>query len=374
MESTRRGRSSVRARAALALTVALCATSLVGEASTGVTGAITTPAAQQLGFYPGYANLIQFKALETWVGRDANYVLQFADQTATKFPGSVWGQVTKAGALQTIANRVTLVESIPLAFGNNIDASTAAGQAYARTALQATANGANDANYRIAAKYIRDGGYADSIIRLGWEFDGGWYPWSARGNEALWVTAYRHVVGVFRTISPTFRFDWNGDPGAIQKETAAYPGDAYVDIIGLDVYDKGIPVPWSSATKSWVDPVAALNWDLTSLRFQRDFATAHGKQVSYPEWALSGVTTTVTSGVGGDNPTFVQGMNDFMNALPSSGPGSLAYQAYFNEDAGDGNHRINATYFPTAQQRYRSAFGSTTDFIVSSNNSAPVFG
>ncbi len=107
---------------------------------------------------------------------------------------SVWGEVVKAGELQTIAgNDQRWSSPIPLAFGAFVDASTATGQATARAQLQATVNGANDVGYRVAAQYLRDGGYGDAIIRLGWEFDGGWMPWSSNGNQALWVTAFRHV-------------------------------------------------------------------------------------------------------------------------------------------------------------------------------------
>ena len=136
---------------------------------------------------------------------------------------------------------------------------------------------------------------------------------------------------------PTSASTGTATRAALQSATSAYPGDAYVDIIGLDVYDKGIPVAWNSATKSWVDPDRRVELGrCTNLRFQRDFAIAHGKQVSYPEWGLSGVNATDDLGVGGDNPTFIQGMYDWMNGLPASGPGSLAYHSYFNEDAVDG--------------------------------------
>ena len=91
-----------------------------------------------------------------------------------------------------------------------------------------------------------------------------------------------------------FRFDWDGDAGLLQQETAAYPGDTYVDIVGLDVYDKGLPVAWDPPTASWSDPEAAFQWELSNLRFQRDFAVSHHKQVSYPEWGLAGVNAPAT--------------------------------------------------------------------------------
>ncbi len=346
-----------RAGVALIAGAAVCALTFGIERSGNDAGA-SSPATDRLGFYPGYAGLASLKGLEGWLGHPARYVVQFGDIRQAAFTSSVWGEVTKTGTLQTISGRVSLAESIPLAFGETIDANTAGGRATARANLQATASGAHDADYRVAASYLRNGGYPDAIIRLGWEFDGEWYPWAARGNEALWVTAYRHVADIFRSVSPGFRFDWNGTAGFLQNATAAYPGDSYVDIVGLDVYDKGLGTAWNATTKTWADPAAAFAHIQADLRTQRDFAVAHGKPVSYPEWALTGVDANVKSQVGGDDPTFIQGMSTWMNGLPASGPGSLSYQSYFNEDTEDGHHRINANYFPASEHRYKTLFGS----------------
>ncbi len=228
--------------------------------------------------------------------------------------------------------------------------------------MQASADGSNDGAFRVAANYLKNGGYPAAIIRLGWEFDGGWMPWSSPGNEALWVQAYRHVHDVFRSVSPDFKFDWNGDSGYLQSQTAAYPGDDYVDVVGLDLYDKGMggATAWNSSTRSWSDPNAAWARIVPNLIAQRDFAIAHGKAVSYPEWGLDGVNATATYNVGGDNPTFIQGMYDWMNSLPTSGAGSLLYQSYFNEDTADGNHKINSGWFPSASARYQALFSKSS--------------
>ena len=106
------------------------------------------PVVANLGFYPGYASVNGLQSLESWLGRDSRYIVQFADQHLPKFTGSIWGQVVAAGALQTLSGRTTLVESIPLAFGSNVNASTAAGQATVRANLLATIDGAYDSNYR----------------------------------------------------------------------------------------------------------------------------------------------------------------------------------------------------------------------------------
>ena len=335
------------------LLVALCMTAVVGGVLNGAS-ASASAAATRIGFLPD-GKVAAFQALESYVGHPARYVVQVADtRSISQFEGSVWGEVIDAGQFQTINNRVTFVLSVPLTIGLGFGASTAQRGA----ALQATANGTHDFPYQLISQYLKQGGFPNAIIRLGWEFDGNWMPWSSVGNEAVWANAYRHIHDVMQAQSPELRFDWNGDPGFMQSETAAYPGDKYVDIVGYDVYDQPGGIPWNSATKTWVDPKAAWNFFLPKLQFQRDFAIAHGKQVSYPEWALSGANAVVPTNVGGDDPTFIQGMYDWMSSLPDSGPGSLAYHSYFNQDT-DSNHRINAGWFPNASARFKALFGST---------------
>jgi hypothetical protein len=357
---------------AILVALALVASALIGFAIGKVNAKTTTgfkntasgpPVLAKLGFYPGFGNVSWLTALESWLGRSASYVVQFGDVRNTDaFLSSVWGEVVNAGAMQTISGRVDLVESVPLGFGDFVDTSTAAGQATARATLEASANGSNDSAFRVAASYLKNGGYPDAVIRLGWEFDGGWMPWSSPGNEALWVQAYRHVHDVFRSVSPGFKFDWNGDSGYLQSQTAAYPGDNYVDVVGLDLYDKGMggATAWNSSTKGWSNPSAAWATIVPNLVAQRDFAIAHGKPVSYPEWGLDGVNATATSNVGGDDTTFIQGMYNWMTSLPASGAGSLMYQSYFNEDTADGNHKINTGWFPNASARYQALFSTSS--------------
>ncbi len=105
-------------------------------------------------------------------------------------------------------------------------------------------------------------------------------PWSSRGNEALWVNAYRRAADIFRSVSPSFRFDWNGDPGYLQGQTSAYPGDNYVDIVGMDLYDKGMNASWNPSTRTWNDPAAAFATEIPNLRFRtrlRDRARQAGQ-------------------------------------------------------------------------------------------------
>ncbi len=319
--------------AALALVASACSygPQVKGESFGNVAQAAT-------GFYPGYANAGAFTTQENWLGHEMSYAVQFGDvRSPEALQNSVWGEFAQGGKFGSLANRIDVSMSVPLAFGSFVDAHTAGGQATARAQLEVTASGANDGAFYNVAKTLRDAGYPTAVIRLGWEFDGGWMPWSSMGNEGLFIQAYRHVHDIFESVSPGFRYDWNGTAGWLAPQLSAYPGDGYVDIIGLDVYDRGLSV------------TSRL---LPYLQEHRDFALAHGKQLSYPEWGLCGGGT---QGGNGDDPAFIRMMYDFMMSLAGD-KATLAYHAYFNEDVADGLHRL--VNFPQSAAVYRDVFGA----------------
>ena len=101
----------------------------------------------------------------------------------------------------------------------------------------------------------------------------------------------------------------------------AYPGDAYVDIVGIDSYDMW---PGVTSEADW----AAQYSGPYGLKFWADFAAAHGKQLSIGEWGnYPGPATSGQSG--GDNPFYIAKMMGFFRSQGSN----LAYEAYFNESA-----------------------------------------
>ena len=88
-------------------------------------------------------------------------------------------------------------------------------------------------------------GQGSSIVRLGWEFNGIWFPWGAAGHAGQFVAYWRQIVTTMRAVPGLdFTFEWNpsrGDLGA-GNLAAFYPGNKYVDYVGLDVFD----VEWQS--------------------------------------------------------------------------------------------------------------------------------
>jgi hypothetical protein len=92
------------------------------------------------------------------------------------------------------------------------------------------------------------------LIRWGHEFNGYWYPWSvpANGNDPQkFVRAWRHIVDVFRqTGAKNVQWVWcpyhlSNPDEPWNDPFLAYPGDDYVDWIGLDGYNWGTSQNWS---------------------------------------------------------------------------------------------------------------------------------
>lgn len=89
------------------------------------------------------------------------------------------------------------------------------------------------------------------FLRFDWEMNGNWFPWSAGANgntAAEYVAAWRHVYNIFQSVGATnVTWVWcpNIDPYKEWTPLASlYPGDAYVNWTGLDVYN--YDTPWMS--------------------------------------------------------------------------------------------------------------------------------
>jgi len=82
------------------------------------------------------------------------------------------------------------------------------------------------------------------VFRPFHEMNGNWFWWGSRlkGGEATYREAYRILVKYISERSEHVLFCWSPDKALA---TDYYPGDAYVDIIGIDGYGAGNPrVHW----------------------------------------------------------------------------------------------------------------------------------
>lgn len=67
------------------------------------------------------------------------------------------------------------------------------------------------------------------------EMNGGWFWWGAQEPEAF-IKVWRHMFDYFSKTKKLNSLLWVYGPNHGDKTAAYYPGDAYVDIVGLDAY------------------------------------------------------------------------------------------------------------------------------------------
>jgi hypothetical protein len=177
--------------------------------------------------------------------------------------------------------------------------------------LNACSKGNYNAYWRKFGSVIQSYGLGHSIIRLGWEFNGDWYVWKA-AKPATWAECWRQIVTSARSTAPGLQWDWNVNRGVgtgLPNPKRAYPGNAYVNMIGVDSYDWWPPATTKAGWRSQLYGPQGLKYWLT-------FAEAHGKPLSVPEWGNVTSSSTAGSGaqVGGDDPRYVRTMEAFFKA------------------------------------------------------------
>jgi hypothetical protein len=238
--------------------------------------------------------------------------------------------------------------------------------------LTAGARGDYNAHFRKLAENLVKYGLADSILRLGWEWNGGWYAWRARDDPKSFAGYWREIVKTMRVVPGTekLRYCWNPTIGWIGHPVEdAWPGDEFVDYVGLDVYDQSYlkdTYPWpTNATPAEITVRQHKVWEQVilhgekGLAYWKKFSDQHGKPLAIPEW---GVHNPKDKHGGGDNPYFIEQMHKFIN-----NPANRVYfHCYFDVQAGDGHHQLSpgihgneTNEFPRSAAKFKELFGLT---------------
>jgi hypothetical protein len=98
------------------------------------------------------------------------------------------------------------------------------------------------------------------LVRWGHEFNGNWYPWGIANNNndpSEYVRAYRHVHDLVqaagaRNVQWVWAFNNGSSPDEPYNDpAAAYPGDRYVDWVGIDGYNWGFGPSWDPTGDHW---------------------------------------------------------------------------------------------------------------------------
>ena len=172
-------------------------------------------------------------------------------------------------------------------------------------------SGAYDTYARQLAQNLVHAGLGHAIIRLAPEANGTWEVYSLPSTDAgmkQWVSFWQHTVKAMRSVpGAAFKFDWTVN--AITRPvplTAFYPGDQFVDYIGVDAYQ------FTPDADSWYKTDRSFD----GVQMIAQFAAYRHKPFSVPEWGVR-----ASSVVG--STTFINGI---AHALKGDSNG---YQAYF---------------------------------------------
>ncbi|GJE15186.1 Hint domain-containing protein [Methylobacterium longum] len=257
----------------------------------------------------------------TWAGKPADNVLVFLNQNSWQaFDSSISYSVD-----MWKGSSADPIYSVPL---------TVTG-----TSLEQTASGSYNDHYLNAAQSMAAASDTDQpiYVRLGWEFNGNWQPWAAKGHEAAFITTYQNAAQTFHSVSSKFKFVWDVNiDGGNMDPSKAYPGDNYVDVIGSDIYYNH---QWDSS-----DPIPAFNHKVSTdygLNWQSNFAQAHGKPTAISEWGVSS---------NNDGP-YVQSMFKWMTDH------DMIYENYWESNGAYSGELHNGQY-PNAGAAFKAAIAN----------------
>lgn len=312
----------------------------------------------------------QVSAFAAWIGRP--------DVWAEDFEASdQWGNVREPTSWQFapwqkwLAERKgrRLILTVPMLVGGwDLKGPTTGPGAGQPVSLKQGAAGEYNDYYKTLATNLVGYGLGRSIIRLGHEFNGGWYTWRAKDDPASFVTYFKNIVTTMRAVpgAEKLQFCWNPAYGYQQfPAEQAWPGDAYVDYVGLDLYDESwAPETYplsADAPAADVRARRARAWESLSngdhgLAWWQKFAATHKKPFALPEWGVS----RRADGHGGlDNPDFIAHMHEYMTRNP------VAWHVYFDVNAGDGAHQVSPGSgaeekppFPQSAAKFKALFGA----------------
>ena len=173
----------------------LLAALVLASVTIGVGAAASAPG---IGVYRGEGRTDRVDRFERWLGVDVAYAVDFIKNVGWTPRGAILGPWRRSS--YTLSLSVAL-EPHP----------------------------AKD--WKALARRLKPG----TLVRLGWEMNGTWFPWS--GEPARFVRGWRRATSFMLQANPDLLFEWSPIAGSGNNPEPYYPGDAFVDVIGLDIYN-----------------------------------------------------------------------------------------------------------------------------------------
>lgn len=273
--------------------------------------------------------------LAAWRGRELDVVLGWAPRESWARM-LVWLNGGGLGAFVGERHRAVVL-SIPLLtndYAGRFDACVA---------------GAFDQKFAELGRILVRRGLANAIIRLGWEANGSWFPWSVGTQKDAYKACFRRAVQAIRSQAPQVLIDWPmAEKGHLRYSvTEIYPGDDVVDIVSISFYDR---FPTFTNQAVWDQHYNSTRYGgPAGLGTWLEFAKSRGKKFALGEWGVS-------DGVGGgfDNDFFVKKVYEFLKSNATF----IAYESYYN-CKNNGIYTIYPeAYNPRAAAMYRSLWSA----------------
>jgi len=217
-------------------------------------------------------------------------------------------------------------------------------------ALRSCAAGELDDEWQAFAANAKAAGRTgdNTVVSLAHEFNGTWFPWNPKtvGLER-WLACWRNIyvaiksasdIRVAWVFSATDHTEVSGDY-AVASAWDAYPGDAFVDVIGVNRYD--FKMLSRRTIRDWHETCE----NKQDICYAAQYAREHKKALGVPEWSVERGEYGY-----GDNPNFVTMMYKFF----ADNADILAFENNFN-NGGDGKWHLypEAAFNAESARRYQ---------------------
>lgn len=274
---------------------------------------------------------------EAWLGRKVDVILCTVDfQKWENYRYADWLSKTVYGERGTRR----LVYDVPIIIE---------GASYAEAKT-----GAYDEHWRCLAESIvsNNPGVYDILIRPSHEMNGDWFPWCVGGSRQAmipdFIASWQRFHAIFRGVAggERFRFSFSSSEGASDPRPM-WPGDAYVDLVGYDVYWKPKSMSgegWETddPKEAWEKRTSPYGYNAWNLAGMVAFAQSKGKPFQVDEWGVWGPKADA----------FIESMAAFLEA------NHVRSQTYWNSNAaypGELHHREKE--WPASTKAFRKCFG-----------------
>jgi hypothetical protein len=241
------------------------------------------------------------------------------------------------------------------------------GQTYASCASGACDAGWEKQIQALKAAWTRIPRDGTLFVRLSWEMNGSWYAHKVTGaTSGAFTSSWKRFDAIRDRVFPEMKLVFgtsSESSGANNLDwRQAVPGYSegagevkkYVDVIATDFYNE-----WWSQTRSaadWNKNLVAVDGKGAprGLESYRQFAQSVGLPFAISEW--SNVASGTSSG--GDQPSFVQGMYDFVKSNAGTGAGKVIYEIQFNVKMQAGGKFVMgpSTPLPSSSAKYKDLF------------------